>query len=142
MLSFSSAVSFTFPWTANDVEICFHVFICLFFWVSFPFFSALSPVLCRLVFSPAQFQTIAESMNQGIFYFSEMQKHLVPASKTVSGSSTPHSNFSLSSYYIPFRTSSPVSSFNSLFMPSLKLTLFLHMISINLFNYFIFGLTG
>lgn len=42
-------------------------------------------------FSPPA-QTRVESMNQGISYLNERQKHLAPASRAVSGSSTPYLN--------------------------------------------------
>lgn len=94
MLSFSQVVSFTFPRIVNEVGVCFHVFICLFSGFAFPFFkifSAFSLVFCRLFLS-LLIQTRAESMNQGISYFCERQKHLVPASRVISGYPTPYLN--------------------------------------------------
>lgn len=90
-LSFSQAVSLTFPWGADDVGICSYVFISLFPGSGFPFISALALVFCRLFFS-APAQTRAEPMNQDISYLSERQKHLAIASRAVSGFPTPYIN--------------------------------------------------
>lgn len=61
---------------ANEEGSCLHVPTCLFLHLIFPFLCSSSLVVCKLLFTVVP--TGAESMNHGIYHFSERQKHLAP----------------------------------------------------------------
>ena len=103
-------VSFTLPWAANDVGICFHVFICLFSSSSFSFIFALSLVLRRQLFSPLA-HTRAEWISQGFSIVSEGRSfwlllEVFPYINSFQTCLCPHTTSMYTKVYIPSRPSS------------------------------------